>query len=119
MPALSGQVITTIYGADGAPAVTVTWFWDPATGLLRNNPTAWTAPDGTVYPAGSGALIGDNQTGRQVRMQVEDDLGNLLRRVNLPIGGRAVKAAVLALAPPPDGPYLMATDLNGLSFNLA
>ena len=51
MPALSGQVITTITDENGVPAVTVTWFWDPATMLLRNNPTPWTAPDGTVWPA--------------------------------------------------------------------
>lgn len=119
MPALSGQVITTITDASGNPAVTVTWFWDPLTGLLRNNPAAWTAPDGTVYPAGTGALIADNQMGWPVRMRIEDEVGNLLRRVLLPVGGRAVKALALTLAPPPDGPYLLYTDLNGLSFDLA
>ena len=119
MPALSGQVIVTVTKDDGTPAVTVTWFFNPANGNLRNNPTQWTAPDGTVYPAGAGALIADNQLGRAVRMRINDENGNQIRRVQIPSGGRSVTANQLANAPAPDGPYLVATDLNGITFDLS
>jgi hypothetical protein len=119
MPALNGQVITTITTATGVPAVTVTWFFNPATGNLRNNPVPWTAPDGTVYPAGTGALIADNQLGRTVRMRINDENGNQIRRVQLPTGGRSVTANQLANAPAPDGPYLTTADFNGLTFDLS
>lgn len=119
MPALNGQVITTLTDAAGVPAVTVTWFFNPVTRALRNNTAAWTAPSGTVYPIGSAALIGDNQTGRQVRMVINDAAGNMIRRVTLPIGGRAVTATQLANAPAPDGPYTTLDDLNGITFDMA
>lgn len=119
MPALIGQVISTITDAAGAPAVTVTWFFDPVTRGLRNNPLPWTAPDGTVWPAGSGALIADNQMGRTVRVRVNDENGAQVRRVNLPAGGRAVTVSQLANAPAPDGPYTTSADFNGLTFDLS
>lgn len=119
MPALNGQVIMTLTKADGSPAVTITWFFNPANGNLRNNPAQWTAPDGTVYPAGTGALIADNQLGRAIRMRINDENGNQIRRVQLPIGGRSVTANQLANAPAPDGPYNTSADLNGLTFELS
>lgn len=119
MPALTGQVITQLTTSTGAPAVTVTWFFNPANGNLRNNPAQWTAPDGTAYPAGTGALIADNQLGRAVRMRINDPQGVLLRRVQLPPGGRSVTANQLANAPAPDGPYTTSADLNGLTFDLS
>lgn len=119
MPALNGQIIVQLTTNSGAPAVTVTWFYNPANGNLRNNPAQWTAPDGTVYPAGTGALIADNQLGRAVRMRVNDAAGTQIRRVQIPAGGRALTATQLANAPAPDGPYLTAQDLNGLTFDLS
>jgi len=119
MPALTGQVITTITDASGEPVVTVTWFYNPANSNLRNNPASWTAPSGTVYPAGTGALIGDNRLGRMVRMRINDAGGNQIRRVNLPAGGRSVTANQLANAAPPDGPYTTVQSLNGLTFDLS
>lgn len=119
MPALSGQIIVTVTKDDGTPAVTVTWFFNPTNGNLRNNPQQWTAPDGTVYPAGTGALIADNQLGRQVRMRINDENGVQIRRVTIPSGGRSVTANQLANAPAPDGPYTKATDLNGITFDLS
>lgn len=119
MPALNGQVITTVPDGNGVPAVTVTWFFNPANGSLRNNPIAWTGPDGTVFPIGTGALIAVNQTGRAVRMRINDDQGNQIRRVQIPIGGRSVTATQLANAPAPDGPYLTNADLNGITFDLS
>lgn len=119
MPALSGQVITTITDNTGAPAVTVTWFFDPATRVLRNNPAEWVAPDGTAYPAGTGALIADNQLGRTVKVRINDESGVQIRRVNIPAGGRSVTKSQLANAPAPDGPYVSADDFNGITFDLS
>ena len=75
MPALSGQIISTITDSAGVPVLVVTWFFNPATRALRNNPQAWTAPDGTVYPAGTGALIAVNTLGRQIRVRINDESG--------------------------------------------
>jgi hypothetical protein len=119
MPALNGQVITTITDDAGAPAVTVTWFFNPANSNLRNNPTPWTGPSGAVYPAGTGALIAENQLGRTVRVRINDENGDQVRRVTLPAGGRSATAAQLANAPAPDGPYVVAQDFNGLTFDLS
>jgi hypothetical protein len=119
MPALSGQVITSLTDSSGNVAVQVTWFFNPSTGALRNNPSAWTAADGTVYPVGTGALIAANLLGRAVKMRINDVSGNQIRRVQLPAGGRSVTAAQLASAPSPDGPYTTAADLNGLTFDLS
>lgn len=119
MPALSGQIITTVTDGTGAPAVVVTWFFNPATRALRNNPTDWTDPTGQLWAAGSGALIAVNQLGRQVKVRINDAVGNQVRRVTIPAGGRAVKATALANAPEPDGPYTVAEDFNGLTFDLS
>ncbi len=119
MPALNGQVIMQLTNSAGQPALTVTWFFNPATGALRNNPAQWTAPDGTVYPANTGALIADNQLGRTVRCRINDENGNQIRRVQIPAGGRSVTATQLANAPAPDGPYTVASDLNGLTFDVS
>ncbi len=119
MPALSGQVIMTITDATGAPALTVTWFFNPTNRNLRNNPSSWTAPNGTVFAAGTGALIAVNQLGRAVRGQVNDGSGNLVRGGQIPAGGRSATASQLASAPAPDGPYTSADDLNGLTFDLS
>jgi hypothetical protein len=120
VPALSGQVITQITDAAGNPAITVTWFFDPATRVLRNNTVAWTAPDGTVYPAGTAAAIGDNRTNVQQKVGVVVN-GVQLRWLTIPAGGaRTGTATQLAnLSPANGGPYTTADDLNGLTFNLA
>lgn len=120
MPALSGQVVTTITDNTGSPIVCVTWFFDPTTLVLRNNPIDWTDPSGTLWPAGSGALIGANLLNRAVKMRINDAGGNQIRRVQLPAStGRAVTKTQLANAAPPDGPYTSSTDLNGLTFDLS
>jgi hypothetical protein len=119
MPALSGQIIMTVTDAAGFAAVTVTWFFNPTTRALRNNPTDWTDPTGQVWAAGSGALIAANTLGRPVKVRINDAEGNQVRRVTIPIGGRALKAVPLANAPAPDGPYTVAEDLNGVTFDLS
>ena len=120
MPASSGQTTSTIYDA-GQPIVCVTWFFNPATLVLRNNPADWTDPSGTVWTAGSGALIGVNLTSVAVRVVVYDTDGvTVLRRVKLPAnGGHAVTKTVLANLAPPDGPFTLSTDFNGLTFDLS
>jgi hypothetical protein len=117
--ALNGQVIMTITDAAGDAAVCATWFFNPTNGNLRNNTAAWTDPTGTVWPAGTGALIGVNQLGRTVKAHVVDAGGNEVRRVNLPPGGRSATVAQLANASPPDGPYTTVADFNGLTFDLS
>jgi hypothetical protein len=142
VPALSGQVITTITRADGTPAVCVTWFFNPAAALnaadwtdplgvlhlagtvllntLRNNTQSWTDPSGTVWPAGAGALIGVNLLDTDVRMIINGSDGSVIRRVLLAAGtGRAVTRTQLANAAPPDGPYVFSQDLNGITFDLS
>ena len=119
MPALSGQVIMTISDSQGQPAVIISWFFDPSTRVLRNNPAPWTSADGTVWPINSGALIAVNQLGRAVKVRVNDDQGVLIRQVRLPAGGATITKNQLANAAPPDGPYISADDLNGLTFDLA
>jgi hypothetical protein len=119
VPALTGQVIVGVTKDDGSPAVTVTWFYNPATRALRNNPAQWVAPDGTVYAAGTGAMIADNQLGRAVKLRINDANGDQIRRVQIPVGGRSVTATQLRNAPAPDGPYETADDLNGITFDLS
>lgn len=119
MPALSGQVIMTVTNAAGNPAVVVTWFFNPTTRALRNNPDDWTDPTGQVWAAGSGALIAANTLGRPVKVRINDEQGNQIRRVTIPVNGRAVKATPLSNQPPPDGPYTVAEDFNGLTFDLS
>lgn len=110
----------TITDAVGAMAVQVVWFFNPTTRALVNNPAPWTDGDGTVWPTGSGALIGVNVTDHQVVTVVRDAGGAVIRRVTLPPdGGHPVKAAVLAAQTPPDGPFTSADDFNGMSFSLA
>jgi hypothetical protein len=121
MPALNGQIITTVTDATGSPAVAVTWFYNPSspTRALRNNPAPWLSPDGTNWPTGSGALIAANLTGRQVRVTVNDSNGATVRQVKIPAGGGALTAAQLANAPAPDGPYTSADDFNGLTLDVS
>jgi hypothetical protein len=117
--ALIGQIAMTLTDIDGASAIGVSWFYDPATRALRNNPAPWTGPDGTTWPAGSGALIGANLLDHDVQVRVNDPDGNLVRRVKVPMGAHAVTAQQLSRARPPDGPYTTAQDFNGLTFDVS
>lgn len=119
MPALTGQVISTITDAQGQAVVVVTWFYNPATLVLRNNTVQWVSPDGQVFPIGAGALIAVNLSGLALRMRINDETGALVRQVQIPVGGRALTALQLRNAPAPDGPYNLSTDLNGITFDLA
>ena len=72
-----------LFVAPCAPAVAATWFYDPDTSLLWDNPVEWVAPSGRVWPAGSGALIADNLLERQVRVVIRDEAGAELREVKM------------------------------------
>lgn len=121
MPALSGQVISTLYDpATNAVAIQVTWFYVPASRVLRDNPAAWTDGNGRVWAAGSGAFIGVNATNRQVSAIIVNATGQTVRKVTLPANtGRALTAVQLSQVAPPDGPFTTADDLNSLTFNFA
>lgn len=118
MSALSGQVITTLRDGDGVPIITVTWFFDPLTGELRDSTSAWTSPSGKVYPAGS-ALIADNGTGRVVAVTVVNPETSKQRTFSIPITDRKLTAAQLLAIPSPNGPVTTSADLAGLSFDLS
>lgn len=114
MPALTGQVITTITDNSGNPAVQVTWFFDPTPALnvatwvdndnvshppgtvplntLRNNTVAWTDARGTVWGIGTVAAVGVNLTAGALRTVMgttdltdpQHPVFTVLRRVLLP-----------------------------------
>lgn len=110
MPALNGQVISTITNGQGQPYIVATWFWTPATGVLR---------DGTyVTSLGSrtGALIVDNLTGKSQKVVIADASGAVLRTFNVATTGFVATAAQLAALNPP---VTTASQLNGLTFTLA
>lgn len=112
MPALSGQVISTLTDANGNVAIVATWFYDQATGNLRNG--TWTSERGTF----NGALIADNATGRTVKVNVANTDGTVARTFSIPTSGRALSAADLAAVPPPNGPVTTNAQLSGLTFDL-
>lgn len=117
MPALSGQIITMLTDDTGAPKIVVSWFFDPATGDLRNTPAPWTSPTGKVW---SGVcLIADNMTSRAVALTITSPATGTVRTISVPANDRSLTAAQLAALPPPNGPFTKSTDLNGLSFDLS
>jgi hypothetical protein len=108
MPALNGQVITTLPDDSGNVLILATWFYDPVTGALINGTYV------TSRGSQTGALIVDNLTGRQVRVVVRDATGAELRSVTVPTNGVTRTAAQMASAG-----YTTVQDLNGLTFDLA
>jgi hypothetical protein len=118
MPALSGQVISTLTDENGQPLIVLTYFFDPATYLLRNSLTSWTSPSGKTYPAGS-ALIADNGTGRVVSVVVNNPETGSNRTFSIPATDRKLTLAQLLAIPAPNGPVQTVGDLAGLSFDLS
>lgn len=107
MPALSGQVVSTIRDASGNIIVQVTENYDPATNLMRNVDVVTT--DGTR----NGAVVVDNQLSRTVKIDVVQG-GTVVRSFNIPSHGAAVTAAQLA------GQGVTTIDqLNGVTINLS
>lgn len=111
MPALNGEVISTLRDGNGGTVIAVVFFYDPATRLLRDG-TYTTVQDGTK----TGALIADNTTSKAITVRLTNDTNGNARSVNVPAHGRALTAAQLAGLP---SPLTTLDDLNGFSFDLA
>lgn len=107
MPALSGEVISTLRDGTGAVVIQSVIFFTPATGALRDGTYTTSVGDRT------GALIVDNLTGRSVRVVVRDAAGNEIRAVSVPSGGVARTAAQMAAVG-----VTNLSDLDGLTFDL-
>lgn len=107
MPALNGEVITTVTNAAGAPIFVIYQFFNPADGTLRN------ATQATSDGSKTGALVVDNMTAKSQTLTVDSAGGQ--RRISIPANGAALTVAQLAAIPPPDGPFATISDLAGLS----
>jgi hypothetical protein len=111
VPALSGEVISTLRDATGNTVIAVVFFYDPVTRALRDD-VYTTVQDGTK----TGALIADNTTTRAITVQLTNDAGGNARSISVPAHGRALTVAQLAALP---RPLTTLDDLNGFTFNLA
>jgi hypothetical protein len=112
MPALNGEVISTLTDSNGNVALQVVFFYDPVTRLLRDS--TYTVTGGAIK---TGAVIVDNQTGvAQTLVVVDPALTRGTRTINIPIGGRVATVAQLAALPTP---FTTLDDMNGLTLALA
>lgn len=111
MPALTGEIISTLRDAAGNTVIAVVVFYDPNTRALRND-VYTTVQDGQK----TGALIADNVTTRAVTVVLTNDAGGNSRTVSVPAHGRALTVAQLAALP---SPVTTLDDVNGFTFNLA
>jgi hypothetical protein len=109
MPALFGEVISTITDGTGAPVFVVYEFYTPSTGALRN------ATQTTSAGSKTGALIVDNLTGRPQNVTVTNPETSTVKTFAIPTNGRVLTVAQLAALPAPDGPITTISDLAGLS----
>jgi hypothetical protein len=108
MPALSGQVVSTIRNGNSVPLIIVTMSYDPATNLMRDAVVATSTGDKT------GALVVDNMTGRSVKVLVRDPDGTINRTFNIPPAGSTVTKAQLA-----SQGVTTQQQLNGLTLDLS
>jgi hypothetical protein len=111
VPALNGEVISTLRDGNGNTVIAVVFFYDPNTRLLRDG-VYTTVQDGTK----TGALIADNTTSQAITVVLTNDAQGNSRTVNVPAHGRALTAAQLAALP---RPLTTLDDLNGFTFQLA
>jgi hypothetical protein len=111
MPALNGEVISTLRDGNGATVIAVVIFYDPNTRLLRDD-TYTTVQDGTK----TGALIADNVTTKPIGLVLTNPSTGQQYTVNIPPHGSAYTVAQLAGLTPP---IASLNDVNGFTFNLA
>jgi hypothetical protein len=109
MPALNGEVISTLRDVSGATLIAVVFFYDPTTRALRNS-TYTTVQDGTK----TGALIADNTTGQAITVVLTNDAQGNSRTISVPAHGAALTVAQLA-----SRGLNSLDDLNGFTFQLA
>ena len=107
MPAVVGQVIMTLPGADGVPVLQLTINFTDGTGALRNANV--TTSDGVK----NGAVVVDNRTGRAQRCVVRDGTGAEIRSVTVPPNGAAYTVAQMS-----SQSITNMSQLNGISFDL-
>ncbi len=111
MPALSGEIISTLRDANGNTVIAVVIFYDPNTGLLRDS-TYTTVQDGQK----TGAVIADNVTTSAITVVLTNDAQGHSRTISIPAHGRALTVAQLAALP---SPITTLADVNGFTFSLA
>lgn len=115
MPALSGEVISTIRDGNGNTVIAMVFFFNPATLLLRDDVYV-TVQDGTK----TGCVIADNTTSRQLKVVLTNDINGNSRVITVPAHGRALTVAqATALGPPIFSNPPRLSDLNGFTFDLA
>jgi hypothetical protein len=95
MPALNGQIISTLTDETGAPVFVIHEFYDPVTYALRN------ATQATSRGNQTGALIVDNMTGRGQQVTVTNSDTGAVRTFNISPNGAALTVAQLAAQSPP------------------
>lgn len=110
MPALSGEIISTLRDGNGNTIIAVAVFYDPNTRLLRDG-SYTTVQDGTK----TGAIIADNTTTSSIGVVLTNAQGGA-RTLNIPAHGSALTAAQLAALNPP---VTTLDDVNGFTFQLA
>jgi hypothetical protein len=111
MPALNGEIISTLRDASGNTVIAVVVFYDPNTNLLRDA-SYTTVQDGVK----TGAVIADNVTTQPVTVVLTNDAQGRSRNINVPAHGRALTVAQLANLP---SPITTLQDVNGFTFALA
>lgn len=95
MPALNGEVISTITNGLGQPVFVIYEYYNPTTGALRD--VATTTSRGTQ----TGALVVDNMTGRAQQVVVTNPGTGTVRTFNIGPNGAALTVAQLAAQTPP------------------
>jgi hypothetical protein len=109
VPALNGEIISTITNETGQPVFVIYEFYDPATRAMRD------ATQATSTGTRTGALIVDNMTGRTQSITVSNPETGTVKTFSIPSSGSALTAAQLAGIPPPNGPINTIADLAGIS----
>lgn len=112
MPALNGEVISTITDGTGTPIFVIYEFFTPGTGALRD------ATQMTSAGSRTGALIVDNMTGRTQSVTATNDVGTV-KTFSIPASGAVLTAAQLAANKANNGgPITTIQDLAGISPSL-
>jgi len=109
VPALNGEIISTLRDGNGNTVIAVAIFYDPTTRLLRDGSYV-TVQDGTK----TGAIVADNTTANSITVVLTNAQG-ASRNVSVPAHGRALTAAQLAALP---NPVTTLDDVNGFTFQL-
>lgn len=112
MPALNGEVISTLTDGTGAPVFVVYEFYTPATGALRD------VTQQTSTGPRTGALIVDNMTGKTQSVTVAD-ASTTAKTFSVPASGVALTTTQLAANKQSNGgPITTIQDLAGLTLSL-